>query len=64
MKGVTVKKEELGKEKHKEIKKKLIDKNMKFGELADKLGYSPWGLRNAINNLQPKVLENIEKILA
>lgn len=55
--------EEIVKEKWKEIKKKLIDKDMKYGELATKLGYSPWGLRNAINNLQPKVLENIEKIL-
>lgn len=54
---------ELAKEKHKEIKKKLIDKDMKFGELAKKLGYTAWGLRNAINNMQPKVLEKIEKIL-
>lgn len=56
-------KEELAKEKWKEIKKKLIDKDLKFGELAKKLGYTPWGLRNAINNLQPKVLDSIEKIL-
>ena len=44
-------------------KKKLIDKDLKFGELAEKIGYTPWGLRNAINNLQPKVLDSIEKIL-
>lgn len=56
-------KEELAKEKWKEIKKKLIDKDLKFGELAEKVGYTPWGLRNAINNLQPKVLDSIEKIL-
>lgn len=56
-------KEEVVKEKWKDIKKKLIDKDLKFGDLAQKMGYSPWGLRNAINNLQPKVLDNIEKIL-
>lgn len=56
--------EELVKEKWKEIKKKLIDRELKYGDLARKIGYSPWGLRNAINNLQPKVLEKVEKILS
>lgn len=47
----------------KRIKKKLIDKEMTWNELAKTTGYSPWGLRNAINKLQPKALDKIENVL-
>lgn len=48
----------------KEIKKKLIDKDMTFSELRKKTSYTTdFGLRQALKNNQPNAIEQVQKIL-
>lgn len=49
----------------KEIKKKLIDLEMTFGELALKSGFSsPWGLRQALKRNNEKTIKKVKDILS
>lgn len=49
----------------KEVKKKLIDLEMTFGELALKSGFSsPWGLRQALKRNNEKTIKKVKAILS
>ena len=48
----------------KEIKKKLIDKEMTWHELASKSGYkSAWGLRQALKRNDERIVEKVKIVL-